>query len=94
VVRLRYMALPCDAEARLNQTIGNLSEVQVRRSNLSADRHYARSQRFFYGMLAAQAAVIIATFASAARKRNLLWALAAAAGVAAIAFAIYVYLCV
>ena len=43
-------------------------------------------------MLAAQMAVIIATFAIAARKRNVLWTIAAVAGTAAIAFAVYVYL--
>jgi hypothetical protein len=36
--------------------------------------------------------VIIATFAIAARQRNLLWSIAAAAGLLAITFAIYVYL--
>jgi hypothetical protein len=90
--RLRYAALRYDAEARLNQAIANLYELQVRKNNISAERHHTRSQRFFYGMLAAQMAVIIATFAIAARKRNLLWSLAAAAGMAAISFAIYVYL--
>jgi hypothetical protein len=90
--RLRYAAARYDAEARLNQVIANLYEVQVRKNNLSAERHHTRSQRFFYGMLAAQMAVIMATFAMAARKRNLLWGLAAAAGVAAVAFAAYVYL--
>lgn len=92
VARLRYAALRYDAEARLNQTIANLYELQVRRNNISAERHHTRSQRFFYGMLAAQMAVIIATFAIAARQRSLLWSLAAAAGVAAISFAVYVYL--
>jgi hypothetical protein len=43
-------------------------------------------------MLAAQMAVIVATFAVAARKRNLLWSLAAAAGLVAVAFGAYVYL--
>ena len=90
--RLRYTAARYDAEARLNQVIANLYEVQVRRSNLVADRYHTRSQRFFYGMLGAQAAVIIATFSLAAQKRSLLWSLAAAAGAAAISFAIYVYL--
>ena len=47
---------------------------------------------FFFGMLTAQAAVIVSTFAMAARQRNLLWSLAAAAGLIAIALAIYVYL--
>ena len=91
IARLRYTALRYDAEARLNQAIANLFELQVRQSNLSAERHHRRSQRFFFGMLAAQAAVIIATFSLAAQKRSLLWSLAAAAGLAAIAFAIYVY---
>jgi len=36
--------------------------------------------------------VIISTFAIAARQRSFLWAIAAAAGLAAIAFAAYVYL--
>ena len=49
-------------------------------------------QHFFFGMLGAQAAVIISTFAIAARKRNLLWSLAAGAGALAILFAVYVYL--
>ena len=90
--RLRYSATRYDAEARLNQVIANLYEVQVRKNNISAERHHTRSQRFFYGMLAAQMAVIMATFAMAARQRNLLWGLAAAAGVAAVTFAVYVYL--
>ena len=41
-------------------------------------------------LLAAQAAVIIATFALAARKKNFLWAIAAAAGALAVAFSLYV----
>ena len=91
VARLRYTALRYEAESRLNQAIANVYELQVRQNNLSAERHHNRSQRFFYGMLAAQAAVIIATFSIAAQRRSFLWLLAAAAGLAAIAFAIYVY---
>jgi uncharacterized membrane protein len=49
------------------------------------------SPAIFFGMLAAQAEVIISTFEVAARKRNLLWSLAAGAGVLAVVFAIYVY---
>ncbi len=90
--RLRFAALRYEAEARLNQSIANLYELQVRKSNLIAERHHRRSQRFFFGMLGAQTGVIISTFAMAARKHNILWALAAAAGLLAIAFAIYVYL--
>jgi hypothetical protein len=92
VARLRYTALRYETEARLNQTIANLYELQVRKSNSSAERHHARSQRFFVGMLAAQLGVIISTFAMAARKRNLLWGLATGAGLIAILFAVYVYL--
>ncbi len=90
--RLRYGAARYEVEARLNQAIANLYELQVRKSNIQAQRHHTRSQRFFFGMLGAQLGVIVSTFAMAARKRNLLWSLAAAAGLLAIAFAIYVYL--
>lgn len=90
--RLRYAAARYDAEARLNQAVANVHELQVRKSNADADRHHRRSQMFFYGMLGAQAAVIIATFSLAARRRSLMWSLAAAAGVAAVFFACYVYL--
>jgi len=90
--KMRFLGLRYDAEAALNQHIGYLLELQVRKANLSAERHHNRSQKFFFGMLAAQAGVIVSTFAMAARKRNLLWTLAATAGIAAVAFAIYVYL--
>lgn len=90
--RLRFNAQRYDLEARHNQTIAELYEVQVRRNNISAERHHKRSGRFFYGMLAAQMAVIIATFALAARQRSFLWSIAAVAGTAAIGFAVYVYL--
>jgi len=92
VARMLFAAMRYDAEARLNLNIANLLELQVRKANLSAERHQQRSGEFFYGMLAAQAAVIVATFALAARQRNALWTLAATAGIAAIAFASYVYL--
>ena len=90
--KMRFSAARYDAEARLNQNIANLLELQVRKANISAERHHRRSGKFFFGMLAAQAAVIVSTLAMAARQRNLLWTLAAAAGIAAIIFAIYVYL--
>ncbi|MEJ0090499.1 MAG: DUF4337 family protein [Limisphaerales bacterium] len=90
--RLRYTAARYETEARLNQSIASIYELQVRQNNYSAEKHHARSGKFFYGMLAAQMAVIISTFAIAARQRNFLWSIAAAAGLAAIAFAAYVYL--
>jgi hypothetical protein len=90
--KMRYNAARYDTEARLNQSIANLYELQVRKINISAERHHRRSGKFFYGMLAAQAAVIVSTFALAAQKRSFLWSLAAVAGLAAVIFAIYVYL--
>jgi hypothetical protein len=90
--KMRFSSMRYDAEAALNQNIGYLLELQVRKANLSAERHHRRSQKFFFGMLAAQAGIIVSTFAMAARQRNLLWILAAAAGLAAVVFAIYVYL--
>ena len=90
--RLRYTAARYDAESRLNMSVASVYELQVRKSNISAERHRKRSGKFFYGMLGAQLAVIIATFAIAARQRNFLWSLAAAAGLIAVSFAAYVYL--
>jgi hypothetical protein len=90
--RMLHNSARYEAESRLNQTIANLLELQVRKANISAERHHKRSGKFFFGMLAAQAAVIVSTFAIAARKRNFLWSVAAAAGLAAIIFAVYVYL--
>jgi Domain of unknown function (DUF4337) len=89
--RLRYATARYDAESRLNQNIAELIELQVRKSNLIAERHHRRSQRFFFGMLGAQAAVIVSTFSLAARNRSMLWTLAATAGLAAIGFAVWVY---
>ena len=90
--RLQYGGLRYEIEAALNQTIANLYELQVRKSNISAVRHHRRSQRFFFGMLGAQTGVIISTLAMAAKNRNLLWSIAAAAGLLAVAFALYVFL--
>lgn len=90
--KMRFNAARYETEARLNQTIATCYELQVRRANISAERHHKRSGKFFFGMLAAQAAVIVSTFAIAAQKRSFLWSIAAVAGVAAIIFAVYVYL--
>jgi len=90
--RLRYASQRYEIEARFNQTIANLYEIQVRKSNIAAQHHHRRSQRFFFGMLGAQAGVIISTLAMAAKNRNLLWSIAAAAGLVAVAFAVYVFL--
>jgi hypothetical protein len=89
----RYRADRYDAESALNATIGKLLELQVRQENISAERHHKRSGKFFFGMLAAQMAVIISTFAIAARQKNFLWSVAATAGLVAVSFSVYVYLC-
>ena len=60
--RLRYTAARYDAESRLNQAIAGIYELQVRQNNFTAEQHHRRSGKFFYGMLAAQMAVIISTF--------------------------------
>jgi hypothetical protein len=90
--RLRYSSARYDAEAKLNYNIASVYELQVRKSNASAEKHHGRSGKFFFGMLAAQLAVIIATFAIAARQKNLLWSCAAAAGLAAVSFSVYVFI--
>jgi hypothetical protein len=91
--RLRYTVARYDLESRLNLTVAEIYELQVRQNNDSAERHHARSGKFFFGMLAAQLAVIVSTFAIAARRHSFLWSLAAAAGAGALAFSVYVYLC-
>lgn len=90
--RLGFNAARYDAESGLNMAIANIYELQVRQGNISAEHHHRRSAKFFYGMLAAQMAVIISTFAIAARQRSFLWSVAAAAGMAAVGFAAYVFL--
>ena len=92
--RLRYTAARYESEAKLNQAVASVYELQVRQNNYTAEKHHRRSGKFFYGMLAAQMAVIIATFSIAARKKSFLWSIAAAAGLAAVSFSVYVYLCV
>ena len=90
--RLRYTSARYDAESRLNMAVAGIYELQVRQNNYTAEKHHARSGKFFYGMLASQLAVIISTFALAARQRSFLWSIAAVAGAAAVSFSLYVYL--
>ena len=90
--RLRYLSARYETESRLNMAIAGIYELQVRQNNYTADQHHRRSGQFFFGMLAAQLAVILSTFAIAARQRSFLWSVAAAAGAAAVGFSVYVYL--
>jgi hypothetical protein len=86
-----YTALRYEQEARANEQAAGLYEVQVRKSGFTSERHRARSKNFFYGMLAAQAGVTVASFSLAVRHRNLLWSLATLAGLGAVIFGLYVY---
>lgn len=93
-LRLRFAARRYDAEARLNQAVAGLLELQVRQSNLSAASHQRRSGRFFYAMLAAQTAVIAATFSLASAWRKLLWGASLALGLGGLAFGLIVFFAV
>jgi len=92
VARLRYTSTRYDTESRLNMAVAGIYELQVRENGYLAEEHHARSGNFFFGMLAAQMAVILSTFALAARQRSFLWSVATAAGAAAVGFSVYVYL--
>ncbi len=89
--RHEFRALTYDHEARQNKALAELYEVQVRLASQAAERHRHRSRNFFYGMLGAQAAVTVATFALAVRRKSILWSLASAAGLGAVLFGSYVY---
>jgi Domain of unknown function (DUF4337) len=90
--RYAFTARRQKRESDYHLKTAGLYEVQVRADSLVADRHRTRSKMFFFGMLAAQAGVTIASLALAVRQRNILWALAGLAGIAAILFSGYVYL--
>jgi hypothetical protein len=90
--RRDFTARRYEREARDNQATAGILEIQVRKSSWNAERHKSRSIMFFYGMLAAQAGVTIATFSLAVRQRSTLWALATLAGLGAIIFSAYIYL--
>ena len=87
----RLEAARYDQDSRYNSTEAHLKELLVRVSNLHAERHHLRSKWFFFGMLASQLAVILATFALALKRRSVVWSVAAALGLAAVAFGVYVY---
>jgi hypothetical protein len=88
--RLRFGARRYALEAPLNQQLALLTEIRVHQANIEAEHHRTRSRLFFVGSLIAQAAVIGATLALAMKQKNVLWSLAAVAGIAAISFGVYV----
>ena len=89
--RHHFNARRYELEADYNITIASLYEVQVRKSSWNSERHRTRSGYFFFGMLAAQAGVTIATLSLAVKFRSVLWSVASLAGLAAIAIAVVVY---
>jgi hypothetical protein len=90
--RHHFNARRYELEAGYNISIASLYEVQVRKSSWNSERHRTRSGYFFFGMLAAQAGVTIATLALAVKFRSILWSVASLAGLAAIGIAVVVYL--
>ncbi len=90
--RMRVDLARYDLEARYNRSIAELLELQVRVSNVTADRHHRKSQQLFAGMLIAQMAVILSTVSIAARQKPLVWIVSAILGLAAVGFGSYVYL--
>jgi hypothetical protein len=90
--RLKFEDARQHEAAKLNQVTAYLYEIAVRKATLESERHRTRSLYFFFGMLGAQAAVILATIAIATRERSTLWTLAAVIGVVAVGYAGYVYL--
>lgn len=87
-----FTARRYDREARDNQAVGELYEVQVLRAGFDSERHRARSKNFFYAMLCAQAGVTIASLALAKTRQSMFWLVAGLAGFAALALGGYVYL--
>jgi hypothetical protein len=81
-----------DREAKFNQQIGELYEIQVREAGFESERHRIRSKYFFYAMLCAQAGVTIASLALAKSRQSAFWFIAGLAGFIAVAFGAYVYL--
>lgn len=78
-------------EALDNQRAAGLFEIEVRKNSFNSERHRRRSGFYFYGMLAAQCGVTIASLALAVRLKSVLWGIASAAGVIAIIIGAYVY---
>jgi hypothetical protein len=87
-----FTARRYDREAKFNQQIGELYEVQVRQAGFESERHRIRSRNFFYAMLCAQAGVTLASLALAKARQSAFWLTAGLAGLIAVALGAYVYL--
>jgi hypothetical protein len=78
-------------EGSYNRAVGAPYELRVYKSSDTSDKYRIRSQRFFYGMLIAQAGAAIASLALAGRRRSALWFLASLAGFTAVGYTAFVY---
>ena len=87
-----YHARRYKDETDYNRQAAEMYEIQVHQSSALSERYRDRSKNFFYGMLAAQAGVTIATFSLAVKHKSILWGLASLAGLGAIVFGLYVHL--
>jgi len=79
------------AESTMNQWVGFLTEVRVKTSTATSDRHLRRSYSFFTAMLIAQVGSVIASLGMN-RKVGSLSAVAVVAGLVAVGFGAYVFL--
>lgn len=79
------------AESTMNQWVGFLTEVRVKTSTATSDRHLKRSYNFFTAMLIAQVGSVIASLGMN-RKMGSLSAIAVLAGLVAVGFGAYVFL--
>jgi hypothetical protein len=89
--RHAYQARRYKDEADFSGQAAETYEIEVRKSSALSERHRDRSKNFFFGMLAAQAGVTIATFSLAVKHKSILWTLASLTGIAAVLFALYVH---
>ena len=92
--RKDFTARRYGGEANTNRATAGPYELRVYKAGDTSDRYRIRSQRFFYGMLCAQAGAAIASLALAGRRRSGLWLLASLAGFTAVGYTIFVYLSV
>jgi hypothetical protein len=92
IARDTFLAWRYRIQANFNMRSALLYEVQVRRSSWESAIHIRRCWGYWYGQLAVQAAVTVATMSLAVRSRSLLWAIAAAASLAGVGYSAGVYL--
>lgn len=79
------------AESTMNQWVGFLTEVRVKTSTATSDRHLKRSYNFFTAMLIAQIGSVIASLGMN-KKKSGLSLFAVLFGLAAVGFGAYVFL--